>query len=440
MAYELADRCVLQSGDLVDGRYSIKKALGEGSFGIVYLVDDLQDCKPRALKLLRLWEVPSDVRKSLKDRFKMEFDTGQISCENLVQSLNYGYVKGNPYIVMEFCSGGDLTPFLGKNNANVIGISHDILKGLNALHQQGKVHRDLKPENVLFKQNGRAALTDFGIVGDSRHRMTHIGLFGLGRPDQIFGTYAYMPPEQANRARGGATVLPTTDVFSFGVLVYQLLTGQLPFGPLESHNDLPVYLKRGEKGNWNSEALRNVVDGSHWVKLIGACLQSDYKQRLQSAKDVICLLPSDKENNRMSVLSDKKCNPSDSNEYTPKEHTQGYCLRILQGEEHGRVYDLTRLVGQNRKMLTLGRTPENSLFVRSEFSDYMSRRHCTIETDKLGQQWVVRDGQWIKTTNCWQLSRNGTYVNSRPANSMGYYLQPGDIITVGDVTLRFENY
>jgi serine/threonine protein kinase len=131
----------------------------------------------------------------------------------------------------------------------------------------------------LFKQNGKAALTDFGISGDRTHRMTQRNIFG--KPNQIFGTYAYMPPEQVTRARGGATVLPTTDIFSFGVLVFQLLTGQLPFGTLESHNDLAEYQKRGKDGIWNRGLLQNVPNGQQWTRMIEGCLTPDFKERLQ---------------------------------------------------------------------------------------------------------------------------------------------------------------
>ena len=343
MIYELADRCDFKPGDIIDGKFSVRKSLGEGSFGVVYLVDDLQDHQPRALKLLRLWDVPSEIRQSLKDRFKMEFETGQIDCENLVQSLCYGNIKGNPYILMEFCPGGDLTSRIGSSEAEIISICHDILTGLEALHQRGKVHRDLKPENVLFKQNGKAALTDFGIIGDCKHRMTHLGI--LGRPDQIFGTYAYMPPEQANRSRGGATVLPTTDVFSFGVLVYQLLTGKLPFGSLDSQNELARYLRNGKDGIWNADALQYITNGNHWESLIGACLMPDYRQRLQSASDVIRLLPSDNRSNKR-VFS-PQTTPPPKNTYPQvdaQKKTSGLCLKILQGEEYGRTYDLSKFV------------------------------------------------------------------------------------------------
>ena len=426
--YQVVDRCDFRPGDRVDGQYVVKKSLGEGSFGAVYLVED--GCNRKyALKLLRLWEVPGEIRQPLMDRFEMEFKTGQIDCDNLVRSLAYGTVGGNPYILMEFCPGGDLQPCLGKVDANTPRICKDILIGLNALHDRGKVHRDLKPENVLFKENGKAALTDFGIAGDRTHRMTQRNIFG--KPNQIFGTYAYMPPEQVNRARGGATVLPTTDIFSFGVLVYQLLTGALPFGTLESHNDLAEYQKRGKDGKWDSTPLRSINNGEQWARLIDGCLRPDFKERLQTVSDVLRLVPQQSSYNQQNIRM--------AQAYAPQQQTHGFLLRVMQGEEYGKAYNLTDLASQGRRVLTVGRQTDNAIYIKSDFSDLMSRRHCTLEMVS-PNQWALRDGQWLSEYRQWVNSTNGTYVNSRPVSQNGYYLAAGDIIAMGDVTLRFENY
>ena len=113
MTNQSVDRCDYNVGEYIDNRYRVSKTLGEGSFGKVYRVTDNAG-KDYALKLLRLWEVPPEIRKPLTDRFEMEFKTGQIDCEYLVSSIDYGTVGGNPYIVMEYCPGGDLTPYLGS--------------------------------------------------------------------------------------------------------------------------------------------------------------------------------------------------------------------------------------------------------------------------------------------------------------------------------------
>jgi len=430
VTYQVVDRCDFKPGDVIDNRYSVRKTLGEGSFGVVYLVEDGRGNK-YALKLMRLWEVPGEIRQPLMDRFEMEFKTGQIDCDNLVRSIANGIVGGNPYIVMEFCPGGDLEPYLGKPDSRTPQICQDILIGLNALHARGKVHRDLKPENVLFKENGKAALTDFGISGDRTHRMTQRNIFG--KPNQVFGTYAYMPPEQATRARGGATVLPTTDIFSFGVLLFQLLTGQLPFGSLESHNDLAEYQKRGKDGIWNRGLLNNVPNGQQWNRLIDGCLKPDFKERLQTVEEVLRLIPQQvggyhREPVRM-VQS-----------YVPQQVTRGFQLRILQGEEYGKTYNLSQIASTGQRILTVGRQLGNTIKIKSDFSDFISRFHCTMELDTSSRQWVIRDGQWQKDSRRWVNSSNGTYVNAKPVPQNGFYLSTGDIIAMGDVTMRFENY
>ncbi|MBR6121728.1 MAG: protein kinase [Prevotella sp.] len=437
----VVDRCDFAPGSLIDGQFTVKKTLGEGSFGVVYLVVDQQGTQ-YALKMLRLWDVQPEGRGELLGRFNTEFKTGQIDSLNLVRSLKCGVVGGNPYILMEFCPGGDMQPYLGQAGARAPRMCLDILNGLHALHCNGLVHRDLKPENVLFKRGGVAALTDFGIAGDCNNRQTHMNIFG--KPDQLFGTWAYMAPEQVRRVRHNATVMATTDIFSFGVLTYQLITGRLPYGKLESHNDIDKYTTRGEKGQWNRQALAMAPGGQQWQRLIEGCLEPDYRKRLQTVEAVARLVPQSSQqpqpvNQVVNMANHVLEKPK--NYYVPKSVTRGYALRILKGEEHGRVFDLTELVRMHRRrIITIGRNSENSVYIRSDFSDYISRRHCTIEAAPSGQQWRLQDGQWISPEVGWKSSKNGTYVNSMQVGEKGYFLKPGDIITMGDVTVRFENY
>ena len=284
---QVAQRCSLSIGDNIDGRYSVTKILGEGSFGKVYSVKDYAGHQ-YALKLLKLWEVPPEIRDSLIARFDMEFETARIDSDYLVHSISHGLLEGNPYIVMEFCPGGDLLNLYSEGNVDNTKVAKHVLMGLKALHNKGKVHRDLKPENVLIKSNGDFALTDFGISGDRNKRMTERNI--VGKPKQIFGTYAYMPPEQLN-PRKDATVLPTTDIFSFGVMMFQLLTGELPFGPLDSEKDLVPYLKRGKRGEWNHNLLNSTKKGREWYDLIEGCLIPDFHNRLQTTDAVLQLVP-----------------------------------------------------------------------------------------------------------------------------------------------------
>ncbi len=433
MANLNADRCDFKRGDYVAGKYRVEKVLGEGSFGIVYKVNDERGLV-YALKLLRLWDVPPDIREQLIDRFDMEYTTGKISSRYLVQAVDHGMMKGNPYIVMEFCPNGDVLQLAERRNVDLVSIGRQILYGLKDLHSCGKVHRDLKPENVLIKEDGTAALTDFGISGDRNKRMTERNI--LGKPTQIFGTYAYMPPEQVKPKRGDATVLPTTDIFSFGVMMYQLITKELPFGPLENENDLAHYIHRGSTGDWNRIRLRRSGNYDCFERIIEGCLIPNYKERLQTAEAVLSLFPANRE-----VVSS----------YVPprevsfeKEVTNGVLLRIMQGEEHGMIYKLNDLLTGRKRTLTVGRDDpdaENSIAIVEEQSCYISRRHCTMEWKAADGVWFIRDGQKDKSSKgAWKQSTNGTFVNSREVSADGMYFYPGDIISIGEVKFRVEGY
>lgn len=419
---QVPGRIDFKSGDLVDGKYKVEKSLGEGAFGQVYKVKDRYN-DIYALKLLRLWDVPSDIREPLVERFEMEFKTGQIDSRYLVRSLDYGFAKGNPYILMEFCPNGDLTSLIGKRDANFTKVAMDVLHGLHDLHVNGKVHRDLKPENVLIKEDGTAALTDFGISGDRTIRMTQKGFLGL-KNLQIFGTYAYMPPEQVKAIRK-ASVLPTTDIFSFGVMMYQLLTGQLPFGKLEDQNDLVRYQKRGKSGEWDKEALLRLCDGSRWKPLIEGCLHPSFEHRLQSARSVLRVVPQ----------YVQQMNPFPQSKNVENKLISGKLI-VMHGEEYGNVYDLKNMSKENnRLMLTVGRSSTNHI---TTIDTYVSRHHCTLETDKERIHWRIRDGQWSFDENVWLTSTNGTFVNSTEVSSDGYWLDSGDIITIGDLKMKYE--
>jgi serine/threonine protein kinase len=454
---EVAQKCNLETGEVIGGRYQVEKLLGEGSFGLVYKVRD-NGGNSYAFKLLKLWEIPPDVRESLSARFKMEFETGRIECEYLVRSLDYGMMYGNPFIVMEFCDGGDVISYSENHNVNLSKLACHVLYGLDALHKEGKVHRDLKPENVLVKPSGKFALTDFGISGDRNKKLTELNF--LGKPLQVFGTYAYMPPEQVKPIKHAPTVLPTTDIFSFGVMVYQLLTGELPFGTLEDQGDLVPYIKNGKSGNWNRGLLRNAYNGQKWEHLIEGCLQPDYTKRIQTVTQVLDFVP-DKD------FSDKEQKPPVMQKSFCTTITNGLKLKVMQGEEYGVEFFLTDLKQRYGQILRIGRQDEtvfNEINIVENQSCYISRMHCCLEFYPNTGAWVIRDGQWRNNCNrasrtperypcgscpspCngmkqwfWKNSLNGTFLNSQEVSQNGMIINPGDIISIGDTKIRVEAY
>lgn len=438
----LADRIDFKPGDIVDGYYRVERLLGKGSYGLVYLVSTPEvDGYPSmqfALKLLKLWEVPAEVRPPLMARFDMEFQTGQIDCPYLVCSRYHGMEQGNPYIVMDYCPGGDLLQLASQATVDMPRVAACTLLGLRALHANGKVHRDLKPENVLIKADGTYALTDFGIAGDRNRRLTQSSR--NGKPAQIFGTYAYMPPEQADPRRE-ATVLPTTDIFSLGVMTYQLLTGELPFGPLDSDSDLVDYLGRGKRGEWDRHTLMASDNGGIWSDFIEGCLHPDFKRRIQSAEDALRTLPYDTRS-ILDTLPRSSFGIDDiDNDCSPAVNV---CLKIVHGDQFGRLYFLDNLANAlQTDSLTLGRADihtVNHIDIIEEGSSYVSRRHATLERDPVSGYWIIRDGQWTpdQRDNTWIQSTNGTFVNSREAYREGLTLHFGDIISVGDTKLKVE--
>ena len=427
---DIAQRCDFRPDDQIDAKYLVMKVIGEGSFGKVFKVKDRAG-QDYALKLLKLWEIPPEIRQQLVERFDMEYETGRIDSQYLVHSINHGFVKGNPYIVMEYCANGDLMQWASHTKLDLVKIGRETLFGLRDLHRCGKVHRDLKPENVLIRKDGSAVLTDFGISGDRNKRMTERNI--LGKPAQIFGTYAYMPPEQVQPKNRDTTVLPTTDIFSFGVMMYQLITDKLPFGALKDENDLAIYIRNGQDGKWDRQKLTTSSKGSLFFPVIEGCLVPNYKQRFQSVDAVL---------ERMPERNPEPVYPNDFQMHLNVRN--GLLLRIMQGEEFGKVYQLNALLHNGRRVITVGRhdaNVQNTLSIVENQSSYISRKHCTLEFDMFTKQWYIRDGQWERSSiGNWKQSMNGTFVNSTEVSAQGMLVCPGDIISIGDVKLRVEGY
>jgi serine/threonine protein kinase len=410
--------------------YKIGKTLGTGGFGTVFLAGCSSTQKNYALKILRMWEIDAPDREKILARFKLEFETGKIGCQNLVHNHHYGFLKGNPYIIMDFCPNGDLRSrmnFKPLNVHEINPIAAAILKGLKSLHENGKVHRDIKPENILFDADNIARLTDFGISGHANLavRLTKMNL--LRKPVEIFGTYMYMPPEQANPKNAYVTILPTIDIFAFGVLMYELFAGKLPFGPLRRNTDLGTYCQNATNGSFENLKKINPSVPDNWNKTIAVCINPDYRKRPQSATEILEMLNL---TNSHTILSQNAAQPEPLVE-----------LLIMQGEEHGKVFNLCGLLNQKKQgILTLGRNEYdviNDINIKDEQACYVSRRHATIERLPFSPFWVLKDGQWRPDCKRWKKSTNGTFINSSPVDhEIGITLLPDSIITIGDTTLK----
>jgi serine/threonine-protein kinase len=206
------------------GRYEIEKELGKGAMGVVYLGKDPQIARTVAIKTMALsQEFEEDELDEVKERFFREAQTaGRLNHPNIVAIYDVGEEHDLAYIAMEFLEGHDLSRYTKKDAllpvTTVLSIITLSAEALNYAHQQNIVHRDIKPANIMYvPESSKIKLTDFGIARITDSSRTKTGM--------VLGTPSYMSPEQLS----GKHVDGRSDLFSLGVMLYQLLTGDLPF-------------------------------------------------------------------------------------------------------------------------------------------------------------------------------------------------------------------
>jgi beta-lactam-binding protein with PASTA domain/predicted Ser/Thr protein kinase len=208
-----------EPGSLVDGRYRVISRLGAGGMADVVLAEDEQLGRKVALKLLhrRFAEDPDFV-----ERFRREAQAAaSLQHPNVVQVYDRGGYDGIYYIAMEYLPGRSLKQLIREeaplDPLRAIDITMQILKAARFAHQRGVIHRDLKPHNVIVDEDDGAKVTDFGIARAGASDMTETG--------SIMGTAQYLSPEQAQ----GHAVSARSDLYSVGVVMYEMLTGRVPF-------------------------------------------------------------------------------------------------------------------------------------------------------------------------------------------------------------------
>jgi class 3 adenylate cyclase/predicted Ser/Thr protein kinase len=209
------------------GRYAILRLLGRGGMGAVFLAHDSELDRLVALKVPRL---AAEDRAHLLERFHREARAAALLHHpNICPVYDVGTVAGVPYLTMAYIEGQPLYAWAReapRPHADLVGLVHTLALALHEAHGKGVVHRDLKPSNVLVDRRGQPVIMDFGLA-----RRVHLDEERLTRPGLPMGTPAYMPPEQV---LGQLDQMgPGSDVYSLGVILYELLTGTLPFpGPV----------------------------------------------------------------------------------------------------------------------------------------------------------------------------------------------------------------
>ncbi len=208
------------TGTRFGDRYLVGRLIGEGGWAETYEGQDLLLGRTVALKVLRT-QFAGD--PALVDRFEREARiSAAVSHPNVVAVYDYGTQDGSFFIALQFVAGEDLKQVIVRRGRvpipEAIHNTREILRGLEEIHRAGIVHRDVKPQNVLLGRDGLIRITDFGIA--HQELATRVTTHG-----DAIGTASYMAPEQAQ----GGDVSPATDVYAVGVVLYELITGRLPF-------------------------------------------------------------------------------------------------------------------------------------------------------------------------------------------------------------------
>src|SRR5215467_2659019 len=229
-ADELADEAVGQS----IGRYKVLEKIGEGGFGLVYVAEQKEPVKRRvALKIIKLG---MDTRQVVA-RFEAERQAlALMDHPNIAKVLDAGATDtGRPYFVMELVRGIKITDYCDQNNLSIrqrLDLFISVCQAIQHAHQKGIIHRDIKPSNILVTLHDGVPVPkviDFGIAKATQGELTDKTLFT--QFEQLIGTPAYMSPEQAEMS--GLDIDTRTDIYSLGVLLYELLTSRTPFDSKE---------------------------------------------------------------------------------------------------------------------------------------------------------------------------------------------------------------
>ncbi len=251
------------------GRYEIERELAQGGMGVIFLARDPYIQRQVVVKVLMYSHTTDEVYREF---FQQEAEViAALEHPGIVPIYDFGWHGEQPYIVMRYMAGGSLDDKLKKEEVKQTEIAHmfkRIAEALDAAHARKIIHRDVKPSNFLFDSTGEIFLSDFGIAKSK---------FTDDEGEWLVGTPAFMSPEQIK----GNSVDGRADVYSLGIVLYRLLTGQLPFAAdtttalINAHVDLPIPDLRLVKKN-----IPTV-----WQEVVGKAMAKDPADRYSTAGD-----------------------------------------------------------------------------------------------------------------------------------------------------------
>ncbi|MBE6679211.1 MAG: PASTA domain-containing protein [Ruminococcaceae bacterium] len=355
-------------GLTLDGRYTIKRLVGFGGMAMVFEADDTFRKTVVALKILKE-EFASD--EISVQRFINESKAVlMLSHANIVKIFDVSVKGEHKYIVMEYIDGITLKAYIDRKGAlsvkETISYTIQILRALEHAHIGGVIHRDIKPQNIMLLKNGQIKVTDFGIakLPDAKT---------LTATDKAIGTVYYISPEQAAGEKG---IDRRTDLYSVGVMMYEMLTGKLPF---DGENPVSIALKQiNEQPKAPTELQNSIPKGLEQIILFA--MEKDKDKRFQTATQMIELLQKVRDN-PMVIFRQKK--QSD----TAKKKKKSSMMPIIIGVVSAflLVFLISGVVLINNLFFSDAATEENTVRV----ADYVGKSYAEIE-DKIKEEFIIK--------------------------------------------------
>jgi eukaryotic-like serine/threonine-protein kinase len=264
----------IREGSVVDGRYRVLSRLGSGGMADVWLAEDAHLQRRVALKVLHA-RFAQD--REFVERFRREAEAAAgLQHPNVVAVFDRGDIDGTYYIAMQYLEGRSLKELIdrGLRPEEAVGLIRQVLEAARFAHRHGIVHRDLKPQNVIVDAEGKAVVTDFGIARAGVSEITQTG--------SVMGTPHYLSPEQAQ----GQDVTAVSDLYSIGVILYEALTGRVPF---EGESAVAVAMKQVSQPPQRPSSINPEVSPALDAVVMRA-LEKDPGRRFQSADAFIAAL------------------------------------------------------------------------------------------------------------------------------------------------------